>query len=62
MISWVFGPEYTAIDLWFAIVAEVAVVFFVMVLLLGFFSWLYDFNGAMKVYRQTKQSTKGGIK
>lgn len=62
MISSIFGPEYIVIDLFFAAIAEGLIILLVTVLLSQLFSWIYDFNGAMRIYRQMKKPSKGGIK
>ena len=62
MISWVFGSDYLWIDLLMGGLGEVMVAIVILYALSNLSNWLYDFNGAMRIYRQMKKPTKGGIK
>jgi hypothetical protein len=62
MISLMFGPDYTWIDLFFAGIIEFMLIIGILYSVSYLFNWIYDFNGAMRVYRQMKESAKGGIK
>lgn len=58
MINFIFGDKWTVVDLAFGWVAElfVAILALVGIAMLG--SWLRDFNGAMKIYREIKGENK----
>jgi hypothetical protein len=62
MISTFFGPDWIWIDLFFAGILEFMFIIAILYSVSYLFNWIYDFNGAMRVYRQMKESTKGGIK
>jgi hypothetical protein len=62
MISTFFGPDWIWIDIYFAGIIEFMLIIGILYSASYLFSWISDFNGAMRVYRQMKESSKGGVK
>lgn len=59
MASFIFGEDFLWIDLVFAVLGEVIVAMLILYLVNELARWLYDFNGAMKLYREIKGETNG---
>jgi len=58
MINALLGPDYTWIDLFFAGITEFMLIIAILCSVSYLFNWIYDFNGAMRIYRQMKKSSK----
>jgi hypothetical protein len=56
MISLLGGP--LEVDILFGATLEIAIVFGLIGLFGSLLGWLYDFNGAMRIYRQMKKDKK----
>jgi hypothetical protein len=52
MISTFFGPDWIWVDIYFAGIIEFMLIIGILYSVSYLFSWLSDFNGAMRVYRQ----------